>query len=202
MLFLRKNSMRITRKEFTSYDDCKAILNNQSFSPTPYRYRHPKPFMKPFADWIKYMLLYNDEGHMRLKHSYPKLNHMRHVIESYEEFINKSLSSLISNAILTNSKNGKVDIMKEICSPLPWIVMQYITGLPKKGIIVNCTSNYQMSSIRIILQVTIKFSKIKLNFFMCKNKGKFIVFHYIDLKNLIVTCYKNKEIIFKYIIPY
>lgn len=75
--------------------------------------RHPKPFMKPFAEWVRSMLLYNDEGHMRLKHSYPKLNHVKHVIENYEQILNYEIQNLISEAKkLTPGQH--FDFMKDV----------------------------------------------------------------------------------------
>lgn len=112
-LTTRKQTGRVTRREFTSFEQCKEVLHNPFFSPAPYRYRHPKPFMKPFAEWVRSMLLYNDEGHMRLKHSYPKLNHVKHVIENYEQILNYEIQNLISEAKkLTPGQH--FDFMKDV----------------------------------------------------------------------------------------
>eukprot|EP01125_Pyxidicula_operculata_P007802 TRINITY_DN2641_c0_g2_i2.p1 TRINITY_DN2641_c0_g2~~TRINITY_DN2641_c0_g2_i2.p1 ORF type:complete len:807 (+),score=100.63 TRINITY_DN2641_c0_g2_i2:2127-4547(+) len=134
LFFKSFGHLKTTRREFNSYAECKKILSLPIFSPTPYRYRHPKPVMKPFADWVRAMLLYNDEGHMRLKHSYPKLNQVKHVHTYYDELIKKSIQDLLQESIknkkLTSGKSGTIDLMKDVCVQLPWIIMRHITGMP------------------------------------------------------------------------
>ena len=115
------------RQEFASFRICKALLSKAELSPAPHRYRHPRPAMVPFAEWVRAMLLYNDRGHLRLKHSYPRLAHAAHV-RDYDALITDAVDRLLREATAGGTAHD-FDLMY-VCTRLPWHVMQHITGMP------------------------------------------------------------------------
>src|SRR3990167_5890571 len=126
--FWRRKVVRKEIHEFSSYEECKVILNSREFSPLPHRYFAPRPAILPFASWVKAMLLYNDEGHARLRLLYPPLNRPSWVREHFHRICAIELQKLIRKC------DGEFDLMATIATKLPSSIIRHIAGFPEKDI--------------------------------------------------------------------
>lgn len=129
----------------------KAILQSRSMSAAPQRLTHSNTTeeIKGLYRFVSLMLLYNDEGHSRLRQAYPKLNSKKSVQNEYGAFITKAVDSLLSKVLIVGNQsvryvinnsshllslffqvegNPTIDIMKDVAVHLPWVVISQIAG--------------------------------------------------------------------------